>query len=92
MILRDNSMSINTHTTPKSLVQHNQPSSDIRTSFKKCKKRLKFIIIGMGEYTVEYSIATLPVSPLSYGKLTEIMKPKLLTMTIFGTFVQSSIP
>lgn len=45
----------------------------------------------MGEYTLD-SITTLPVSPRSYGKLNTAKKPFTSTMTLFGTFVQSSIP
>ena len=47
--------------------------------------------IRMGEYTL-YFIAALLVSPQSYGKPSEKMALSTSAMTIFGTFVQSSIP
>lgn len=45
----------------------------------------------MGEYTLDY-IASLLVSPWSYGKPSTKLKPSTFTMIIFDTFVQSSIP
>ena len=45
----------------------------------------------MGEYTLD-SIVALPVSPRSYGKPSTKKKPSASTMTLFGTFVQSSVP
>ena len=45
----------------------------------------------MGEYTLD-SIAALLVSPRSYGKPTTMKKPSASAMTLFGTFVQSSVP
>lgn len=45
----------------------------------------------MGEYTLD-SIVALPVSPRSYGKPSEKLKPSTFVMTIFGTFIQSFIP
>ena len=47
--------------------------------------------LGMGEYTLD-SIAALPLSPRSYGRPSAKKKPSASTMTLFGTFVQSSIP
>ena len=47
--------------------------------------------LGKGEYTLD-SIAALLVSPQSYGKLSTKKKPSAFTMTLFGTFVQSSVP
>ena len=47
--------------------------------------------ISMGEYTLD-SIATMPISPKSYGRPTCKMKSQESTMTVFDTFVPSSIP
>lgn len=49
------------------------------------------MILGLGEYTLD-SIASFLVSPRSYEKPSEKLKPLASTMTIFGTFFQSSIP
>ena len=45
----------------------------------------------MGEYTLD-SIAAMPISPNSYSKPIGKMKSPESAMTIFDTFVQSSIP
>ena len=45
----------------------------------------------MGEYTLN-SIATMPVSPKSYGKPTGKMKSQESAMILFNTFVPSAIP
>ena len=45
----------------------------------------------MGEYMLN-SIATMPISPKSYGKVIGKMKSPESAMTIFDTFVQSSVP
>ena len=45
----------------------------------------------MGEYTLD-SIAALPLSPRSYGRPSTKKKPSASVMTLFGTFVQSSVP
>ena len=45
----------------------------------------------MGEYTLD-SVAALPVSFQSYGKPSTKKKPSAFAMTLFGTFVQSSVP
>ena len=45
----------------------------------------------MGEYTLD-SIVAMPISPKSYGKPTSKMKSHESAMTIFDTFVPSSVP
>ena len=45
----------------------------------------------MGDYTLDCIVA-LPVSPHSYGKPLDKMRPSSSTMTIYGTFMQSSVP
>ena len=45
----------------------------------------------MGEYTLDFITVT-TISPSSYGRSSKKMKPSTFTMTIFGTFVQVSIP
>ena len=47
--------------------------------------------IGMGEYTLD-SIAVMLISPKSCGKPTSKMNSQESTMTIFDTFVLSSVP
>ena len=41
----------------------------------------------MGEYILDF-ISAMLVSPKSYGRLLDKMKPSAVAMTIFGTFVQ----
>ena len=84
-------MSINTLSIVKKLVPQNYSSHEPTPSFIECEQKLKMMNHGMGEYTLD-SIATLPISPQSYGKPTTTKKPFALAMTLFGTFVQSSIP
>ena len=84
-------MSINTLTAVEMLVSHNCSSHELTPSFTECEQKLKMMSLGMGEYTLD-SIAALPVSPRSYGKPTIAKKPSASAMTLFGTFVQSSVP
>lgn len=90
VIPRDNSISINTLATVESFFPQNWPSHDMGPSLASCEKQLKIMSIGMGEYTLD-SIITLPISPRSYGRPSDKMKPSASTMTIFDIFIQSSI-
>ena len=45
----------------------------------------------MGGYQLN-SLVALPISPRSYGKPSQEMKPSSSTMTLFDTFVQFSVP
>ena len=47
--------------------------------------------IGTGEYRLE-SIATLLVSPHSYGQPSKKMTPSILAINIYETFVQDCVP
>ena len=91
MIPRDNTTSINTINTPKILVPHNRPSHDPSVSLLSAKQKLKIMSIGMGEYAL-YSIVAMPISPKSYDRPSNKMKPSTYAMTIFGNFFQVSIP
>jgi hypothetical protein len=91
LFLRDNSMSINMLTTTKSLVPHNRSTNDIKSMLVDYEKKLKMMINCMEEYTLD-SIVVLSISPHSYGKSSKKMRPSSSSMTIHGTFVQSSIP
>ena len=87
----DNSMSINTLSTTKTLVPNNHLSSEPTPSLIDCAQKMKMMSLGMGEYTLD-SVAALPLSPWSYGRSSAKKKPSASAMTLFGTFVQSSIP
>ena len=91
MIPRDNTMSINTLTTTKMCVPHNRPSHDPSASLLAAKQKLKMMSIGMIKYTLD-SITTMPISPKSYDRPLDKMKFSASTMTMFGTFVQASVP
>ena len=62
----DNSISINTLIVAKMFIPHNKPAHDPHKSLVAAEQKLKMLSIGMGEYTLD-SIATMPVSPKSYG-------------------------
>lgn len=87
----DNAMSINTLTIVGTFVQHKKPSNDMGVSLLVAEQKLKMMSIGMGEYTLD-SIATMHVSPKSYAKPSNNMKPSTFTMIVFGTFVQAIVP
>ena len=89
VILGDNSMSINTLSTTKTLVPNNQSSSEPTPSLTDCAQKMKMMSLGMGEYTLD-SVASLPLSPRSYGRPSAKKKLSVSSMTLFGTFVQSS--
>lgn len=87
----DNIVFINTLTATKKFIPHNNSSHNPNTSLVSAKQKLKMMSLGMGEYTLD-SIATMHVSPRSYGKPSEKMKSSASTMTLFGNFVQASVP
>ena len=73
------------------LVPNNRSSSDPTPSLTDCAQKMKMMSLGMGEYTLD-SIAALPLSHRSYGRPSVKKKSSASAMTLFGTFVQSSIP
>lgn len=77
--------------TAKTLVPHNHSSHELQPSFIECEQKLKMMSLGMGKCTLD-SIVALSISPRSYGKPSTKKKPSASTMTLFGTFVQSSVP
>jgi hypothetical protein len=87
----DNAIAINTLTAAETFVPHNKPSPDHNASLVAMEQKLKMMSIGMGEYTLD-SIAAMPTSPKSYGRPSDKAKPSASAMTVFGTFVQSSVP
>lgn len=68
---------------------HNQPSSDIRTSIIECEKKLKMMSISMGGILWTPLCHYLFLSALMENHMRQLNPSS--TMTIFGTFVQSSI-
>ncbi|WP_156113313.1 hypothetical protein, partial [[Clostridium] innocuum] len=87
----DHTIAINALVAAEKFVPHNEPSVDPSTSLVAAEKSLKMMSLGMGEYTLG-SFASIPVSPRSYGKPSDPMKPSTSAMTIFDTFVPPSIP
>lgn len=86
IIPRDNSISIKKLIISEMLVPHNFSSYNLNPSLKVCEQKLKMMSLGMGEYTLD-SIISLSVSPKSYGKASNKMKPSALAMIIFRAFV-----
>ena len=91
IILRDNSISINTLIVVETFIPHNKPAHNPHASLAVDEQNLKMLSIGMGEYTLDYIVAML-ISPKTYGKPTGKMKSQESAMTIFDTFVPSSVP
>lgn len=89
-ILGDNTLSINS-ISASTHVPHNTEVDDFNAVLAVCKDKFKSIDLGMVGYQFN-SLTTLPVSPRSYGKPSQEMKPSSLAMTLFDTFVQSSVP
>ena len=81
----ENSISINTLTTTEMSIPHNKPSHDPSVSLVVTEQKLKMMSIGMGEYTLDSSVA-MAISPKSYDRPSNKMKPSTSTMTIFNTF------
>ena len=90
IISGDNAISINTLTAAETFIPHNKLAHDPQASLAIAEQNLKMLSIGMGEYTLD-SIAAMPISPKSYGRPTGKMKSQESTMTVFDTFVPSSI-
>lgn len=87
----DLTIAINALVATKKFVPHNEPSVDPSTSLVATEKSLKMMSLGMGEYTLD-SFASIPISPRSYGRPSDQMKPSTSAMMIFDTFVPSSNP
>ncbi len=73
IISGDNTISINTLTIAETFIPHNKPAHDPQASLATAEQNLKMLSIGMGKYTLD-SIATMPISPKSYGRPTGKMK------------------
>ena len=89
-ILGDNNLSINS-VSVSTHVTLNRNVDDFDAALAKCKNKFKSIDLGMGGYQLN-SLKSLLVSPGSYGKPSQEMKPSSLAMTLFDTFVQLSVP
>ena len=80
-----NSISANVH------VPLNRAAEDYETTLADCQNKFKSVDLGMGGYQLD-SFAKMPVSPRTYGKPSQEMKPSSSTMTLFDKFVESSVP
>ena len=81
----DNTFSINS-ILESIHVPLNIEADDFDVALAKYKAKFKSIDLGMGGYQLN-SLAMLPISPRSYGKPSQEMKPSSSTMTLFDTFL-----
>jgi len=81
----DNTLSINS-ISESTHVPLNREEDDFDATLVECKYKFKSIDLGMGGYQLN-SLATLPVSPRSYGKPSQEMKPSSSIMKLLNTFL-----
>lgn len=85
----DSTLSVNTISVG-SHIPLNREADIFYTTFEQCKDKFKAMDFGMGDYKID-SFTKLPISPRSYGKPSQDMKPSSSAMTLFDKFVESLV-